>query len=77
MERRRTYADDTTIYVVKENKDSVINALEISSLLLFKWFSINFIKAISGKIHVLLSSRELSTIVIDSCSIESNIKKVL
>ena len=30
-----SYADDTTIYTVKENKESVINALEASSLPLF------------------------------------------
>ena len=30
-----SYADDTTIYTVKENKESVINTLEASSLPLF------------------------------------------
>ena len=33
------YADDTTIYAIKENKESVINILEASSLPLFTWFS--------------------------------------
>ena len=33
-----SYADDTTIYTVKENKESVINTLETSSVILFKWF---------------------------------------
>ena len=37
-----SYADDTTIYTVKENKDSVINTLETSSVILFKWFENNF-----------------------------------
>ena len=37
-----SYADDTTIYTVKENKESVINTLEASSLPLFAWFNNNF-----------------------------------
>ena len=40
-----SYADDTTLYIVKETKESVINALETSSAKLFKWFSNNFMKA--------------------------------
>ena len=71
-----SYADDTTIdTVVKENKQP-INVLETSSLLLFKCFSINFMKANSGKSHLLLSCSEPSTTVTDSCSTESN-KKTL
>ena len=70
-----SYADDTTIYtVVKENKQP-INVLETSSLLLFKCFSINFMKANSGKSHLLLSCSEPSATVIDSCSTESNKKR--
>ena len=37
-----SYADDTTIYTVKENKESVINTLETSPIILFKWFENNF-----------------------------------
>ena len=71
-----SYADDTTIdTVVKENKQP-INVLETSSLLRFKCFSINFMKANSGKSHLLLSCSEPSTTVTDSCSTESN-KKTL
>ena len=33
-----SYADDTKIYKAKENKESVINALEASSLPVFTWF---------------------------------------
>ena len=44
----------TTIYTIKENKDSVINTLEVSSLPLFTWFNNNFMKANKGKSHTLL-----------------------
>ena len=38
------YADDTTLYTVKGNKEYVIDALETSSQKLFKWFKNNFMK---------------------------------
>ena len=64
-----SYADDTTIYTVKENKDSDFNTLEASSLPLFTWFNNNFMKINSDKSH-LLSCSEPSTTLIDSYSIE-------
>ena len=72
-----SYVDNTAIYTVKENKESAINALETSSLLLFKSLSINFMKANSGKSHLLQSCSEPSAVVINGCSIESYIKEVL
>ena len=71
------YVDDTTIYTVKENKESVINTLEASSLPLFIWFNNNFMKANSGKSHILLSRSEPSAALIDGSSIESNTKEIL
>ena len=50
-----TYADDTTLYTVKENKEYVIDVLKTSSQKLFKWFKNNFIKANSNNSHLLLS----------------------
>ena len=41
-----SYADEITIYTVKENKESVIKA----SVILFECFKINFLKANSGKV---------------------------
>ena len=72
-----SYADDTTLYTVKENNESVLNALGTSSQKLFKWFKNNFMKANSDKRHLLLSSNEPSTRVIDGSSIETNTKEVL
>ena len=72
-----SYADDTTLYTVKANNESVLNALETSSQKLFKWFKNNFMKANSDKSHLLLSCNEPSTLVIDGSSIETNIKDVL
>ena len=72
-----SYADDTTIYTVKENKESVINTLETSSVILFKWFENNFMKANSDKSHLLLSCKQPSTVTIDDTFIESNVKEVL
>ena len=39
-----SYADDTTIYSTKKNKESVTAALETSSTIVFKWFNNNFLK---------------------------------
>ena len=72
-----SYADDRTIYTVKENKESVINALEASSLPLYTWFNNNFMKANSDKSHILLSCSEPSTALIDGSSTESNTKEIL
>ena len=57
-----SYADDTTLYTVKENKESVINALETSSQKLFKWFKNNFMKVNSDKSHLLLSCNKPSVV---------------
>ena len=72
-----SYADGTTIYTVKGNKESVINALEASSLPLFTWFNNNFMKANSDKSHILLSCSEPSTALIDGSFIEPNTKEIL
>ena len=48
-----SYADGTTIYAVEEKKQSVIDALEKLSLLLFKWFNDKFIKANIKKVFLL------------------------
>ena len=68
---------DNTIYTAKENKKSVINTFEASSLPLFPWFNNNFMKANIDKSHILLSCSEPSTALIDGSSIESNMKEVL
>ena len=70
-------ADDATIYTVKENKESIIKALEASSLPLFTWFNKNFMKANSDKSHILLSCNEPSTTLVDGSSTESNTKDIL
>ena len=72
-----SYADDTTLYTVKENKESAINALETSSQKLFKWFKKNFMKVNSDKSHLLLSCNEPFTLVIDGSFIETNTEEVL
>ena len=71
-----SYADDTTIYTVKENKESVTNTLE-ASLPLFTWCNSNFMKANFDKSHLLLSCSEPSTALIDGSSIESNTQEIL
>ena len=52
------YADDTTLYTVKANNESVLNALETSSQKLFKWFKNNFMKSNSEKSHPILNCNE-------------------
>ena len=59
-----SYADDTTIYTVNEEKESVISALEPSSSLPFGWFNNNFMKANSDKSHLIMSCVEATTAVL-------------
>ena len=72
-----SYADGTKIHTVKENKESVINALEALSLPLFILFNNNFMKANSDKSHLLLNCSKPSTALIDGFSIGSNAKAIL
>ena len=50
-----SYANDTTIYLVNEKKETVISAIETSSSLLFEWFNNNLRKANSDKNHLIMS----------------------
>lgn len=58
-------------FVLLIKNESVINALEVSSSLLFEWFNNNFIRANSDK------SNEATSVTIDGLSIESSKKYVL
>ena len=71
-----SYVDDTILYTVKTNKESVLNALETASQKLFKWFKNNFMKANSNKSHLLSSCNQPSTLM-NGSSIETNTKEVL
>ena len=72
-----SYADGTAIYTVKENKESVTNTLEASSLPLFTWFNNTFMKTDSDESHLLLSCNEPSKALINGSSVESNAKEIL
>ena len=72
-----SYADDTTIYMVSEKKESVITALETSSSLLFGWFNNNFMKANSDKGHLIMSCVQATTAMIDGLPIDSSKTEVL
>ena len=72
-----SYADDTTIYTVREKKKSVIRALEAFSSLLFGWFNNSFMKANSDKSHLIMSCEEAATAMIDGLPIDSNKTEVV
>ena len=71
-----SYADDTTLYTVKENKESVNYALETSSQNLFKWLNNKFVKANSDKYSLLLICNEPSTLLIDD-SLTKTLKQLI
>ena len=50
------YADDTTLYACEKNLHDVQRKLESESLILFEWFHDNYLKANSGKSHVMLTT---------------------
>ena len=53
-----SYADDNTPYVASDNIDYVIKILENDSILLFKWFLDNQMKANEDKCHFTVSNNK-------------------
>ena len=51
--------------------------MEISSQVLFDWFSDNFMKANSGKSHLLMSGTETTHANVDDSMIKSSQKEIL
>ena len=71
------YADDSTPYSAKRNHKLVIEELEISSSILFKWLQTNYMKVNTDKSHLLLSGNASLTSNIDNNLIESENEQVL
>ena len=69
-------ADDTTIYTVNEEKESVISALDTSSSLLFGWFNNSFTKVNCDKSNLIMSCTEATTAMIDGLPIDSSKREV-
>ena len=61
-----SYVDDATIYIVNKNKESVISALETSSLL-FGQSKNNFMKANCDKSNLIMSSSNATTTIMILC----------
>ena len=72
-----SYADDNTLYSAQKNRVTVINTIETSSQVLFDWFSDNFMKANSGKSHLLMSDTETTHENVDGSMIKSGQKEIL
>ena len=71
------YADDSTPFSAKQDSNSVIEELEISSSILFTWLRNNYMKANTDKSHLLLSVDNNLTVKIDGNIIESEDEQVL
>ena len=67
-----SYADDNTLHSAQKNRETVINTLETSFQLLFDWFSDSFMKANSGKSHLLMRGTETTHANVDGSMIKSN-----
>ena len=65
------YADDSTPYTADKNIEFVVNNLEHSSSILFKWLNDNYMKVNTGKNYLLVSGNVRATAKIDSNYIES------
>ena len=72
------YADDySTAYCAGKSAKFVVNNLEQSSTILFKWFNNNYTKVNTGKSHLLLSGNSRATATIDNSYNESEDEQVL
>ena len=72
-----SFADDNTLYSAQKNRETAINTIETSSQVLFDWFSDNFMKANSGKSHLLMSGTETTHANVDGSMIKSSQKEIL
>ena len=71
------YADDTTPYSSQRNHQFIIEELEKSSAILFKWLGNNFTKVNTDKSHLLLSRNIKLTSNIDNNITKLEMKKEL
>ena len=71
------YVDNTTPYSAQRNYQFVIEELEKSSAILFKWLGNNFMKVNTDKSHLLLSGNTKLASNIDNNTIESGMKQEL
>ena len=71
------YADDSTPYCSGRSAGFVVNNLEQSSTIHFKWLTNNYMKVNTGKSHLLLSGNARATATIDNSYIESEDEQVL
>ena len=65
------YADDSTPFSAKNNHKSVLDELQLSSSILFKWLRLNYMKANTDKSHILLSGKNKQGANIDGHQIIS------
>ena len=71
------YAYDSTAYTVDKNIEFVVNNLERSSSVLFKWLNDNYMKVSTGKSHLLVSENVRAMAKIDKNYIEPEKEQVL
>ena len=73
-----SYTYDNTPYSAEKNRETVINTIKTSSqVLIFNWFSDNFMKANSGKNHLLMCGTETTYANFDGSMIKSSQKEIL
>ena len=72
-----SYVDDSTPYCAGKSAEFVVNNLEQSSTILFKWLNNNYVKVNTGKSHLLLSGNSRATATIDNSYIESEDEQVV
>ena len=73
-----SYADDSTLYVSSDSIVDLIRILENDSIKLFKWFSVNMMKANKDKCHLIVSSDEHVSMKLEKIEIEgSNCERLL
>ena len=71
------YTDDSTRYNTDKNIAFFVNNLELSSSIIFKLLSGNYMKVNTDKSHLLVSGNMRATAKIDNNSIESGKEQML
>ena len=66
------YANDITVYAYQPNIDFVFSKLETDASTFFTWFQNNYLKANSGKPHLLTTSGNIQYINVGESQLSSS-----
>ena len=65
------YADDNTIYTIKDNIDDLLKTLENETSLILDWFRMNEMKPNDDKCHLIVCNHDQLSVILGREEIET------